>query len=74
MLDWNWLDLIMLEWNLTKLGLIWLCYMKFDYVTLNLSEICLCYIELDWNLNYFDYVTKIWVKFDYVTFNLTKLV
>jgi hypothetical protein len=61
MLEWNWLDLIMLEINLVKLGLIWLCCMKFDYVILSLSEICLCYIELDWNLNYFDYATKIWI-------------
>jgi hypothetical protein len=32
---------------------------KFDYVTLSLCEICLCYIELDRNLDSFDYVTKI---------------
>jgi hypothetical protein len=36
-------------------------WVKFDYATLSLSDIFLCYIELYWNLNYFNHVTKIWI-------------
>jgi hypothetical protein len=51
MLEWNWLYLIMLEWNLAKLGLIWLCYMKL--IMLQWVWVKFAYVELNW--------TEIWI-------------
>jgi hypothetical protein len=46
-LDLIWLCCIKFEWNLIMLHWVW---MKFDYVTLSLSEIWLCYSKCGWNV------------------------
>jgi hypothetical protein len=72
LIEFGW-NLIMLDWN-------WVNLTKVDYVTLNLSEIWLCYIEFEWNLIMlhwiilkFDYVIKSWVKFDYAILSLSEI-